>query len=253
MLTTFIKTDIIFDHIKEYKRGDIMQNIIDAIVADFNESGYLIVRMVLAGVCGVVIGYERSRRQKDAGIRTHMIVALGAALAMIVSKYGFFDLLQFEGLRADASRIASNVITGVGFLGAGVIFVKDVSIKGLTTAAGIWTTASVGLAIGAGMYTVALGATVLMVMFQLVFHKFFTRLENTVNEFTVTLSDSLNAVKDFRSMLEENKILIEKCKMIRNSDSTVTLDITIKKARTTSMDQILLIAEQNEDIISFEI
>ncbi len=230
-----------------------MQTIIDAIYADFNESGYLLVRMVLAGFCGVIIGYERSRRQKDAGIRTHMIVALGAALAMIVSKYGFFDLLQFEGLRADASRIASNVITGVGFLGAGVIFVKDVSIKGLTTAAGIWTTASVGLAVGAGMYTVALGATLLMVLFQLVFHRFFTRLENTVNEFTVTLSDSLNAVKDFRAMLEKNKILVEKCKMSRNVDSTITLDITIKKARTTSMDEILLIAEQNEHIISVEI
>lgn len=230
-----------------------MQAIIDAIYNDFSESGYLLVRMVLAGFCGVVIGFERSRRQKDAGIRTHMIVALGAALAMIVSKYGFFDLLQFEGLRADASRIASNVITGVGFLGAGVIFVKDVSIKGLTTAAGIWTTASVGLAIGAGMYTVALGATLLMVLFQLVFHKFFTRLENTVNEFTVTISDSLNAVKDFRAMLEDNKILVEKCKMSRNSDSTITLDITIKKARTTSMDEILLIAEQNEHIISVEI
>ncbi len=230
-----------------------MQAILDSIYTDFNENGYLLVRMVLAGVCGVVIGYERSRRQKDAGIRTHMIVALGAALAMIVSKYGFFDLLQFEGLRADASRIASNVITGVGFLGAGVIFVKDVSIKGLTTAAGIWTTASVGLAVGAGMYTVALGATVLMVLFQLVFHKFFTRLENTVNEFTVTLSDSLNAVKDFRAMLEENKILVENCKMSRNDDSTITLDITIKKARTTSMDEILLIAEQNEHIISVEI
>lgn len=230
-----------------------MQAILDSIYTDFNENGYLLLRMVLAGVCGVVIGYERSRRQKDAGIRTHMIVALGAALAMIVSKYGFFDLLQFEGLRADASRIASNVITGVGFLGAGVIFVKDVSIKGLTTAAGIWTTASVGLAVGAGMYTVALGATVLMVLFQLVFHKFFTRLENTVNEFTVTLSDSLNAVKDFRAMLEENKILVEKCKMSRNDDSTITLDITIKKARTTSMDEILLIAEQNEHIISVEI
>lgn len=230
-----------------------MQALIDAVYNDFSESGYLLVRMVLAGFCGVVIGYERSRRQKDAGIRTHMIVALGAALAMIVSKYGFFDLLQFEGLRADASRIASNVITGVGFLGAGVIFVKDVSIKGLTTAAGIWTTASVGLAIGAGMYTVALGATVLMVLFQLVFHRFFTRLENTVNEFTVTISDSVNAVKDFRSMLEKNKILVEKCKMSRNGDSTVTLDITIKKARTTSMDEILLIAEQNEHIISVEI
>ncbi len=230
-----------------------MQEIFDSLYTDFSESVFFLVRMVLAGFCGVIIGYERSRRQKDAGIRTHMIVALGAALAMIVSKYGFFDLLQFEGLRADASRIASNVITGVGFLGAGVIFVKDVSIKGLTTAAGIWTTASVGLAIGAGMYSVALGATLLMVLFQLVFHKFFTRLENTVNEFTVTLSDSVNAVKDFRTLLEKNKILIEKCKMSRNDDSTVTLDITIKKARTTSMDEILLIAEQNEHIISVEI
>lgn len=230
-----------------------MENVINAVIADFSESGYLLVRMVIAGFCGVLIGFERSRRQKDAGIRTHMIVALGAALAMIVSKYGFFDLLQFEGLRADASRIASNVITGVGFLGAGVIFVRDVSIKGLTTAAGIWTTASVGLAVGAGMYTVAVGATLLMVIFQFVFHKFFSRLENTVNEFTVTISDSLNAVKDFRAMLEKNKILVEKCKMSRNSDSTVTLDITIKKARTTSMDEILLIAEQNEHIISVEI
>ncbi len=230
-----------------------MENVINAVMTDFSENGYLLVRMILAGFCGVLIGFERSRRQKDAGIRTHMIVALGAALAMIVSKYGFFDLLQYEGLRADASRIASNVITGVGFLGAGVIFVRDVSIKGLTTAAGIWTTASVGLAVGAGMYTVAIGATLLMVLFQLVFHKFFSRLENTVNEFTVIISDSLNAVKDFRAMLEKNKILVEKCKMSRNPDSTITLDITIKKARTTSMDEILLIAEQNEHIISVEI
>ncbi len=230
-----------------------MENIFNLILEDINESGYWLLRLIVAGICGATIGFERSRRQKDAGIRTHMIVALGAALAMVVSKYGFFDLLEFEGLRADASRIASNVITGVGFLGAGVIFVKDVSIKGLTTAAGIWATASVGLAIGAGMYTVAIGATILMVVFQFVFHKFFSRLENTVNEFTVTISDDVNAVKNFRSMLAENKILVEKCKMSRNMDSTVTLDITIKKARTTSMDEILLIAEQDEDILSVEI
>ncbi len=230
-----------------------MDNLLNAIMADVQESGYMLFRLLIAGICGVVIGFERSRRQKDAGIRTHMIVALGAALAMVVSKYGFFDLLQFEGLRADASRIASNVITGVGFLGAGVIFVKDVSIKGLTTAAGIWATASVGLAVGAGMYTVAIGSTILMVVFQFVFHKFFSRLENTVNEFTVVVNDNADAVKNFRSMLEEKKILVEKCKMTRNSDSTITLDITIKKARTTSMDEIMLIAEQNENIITVEI
>lgn len=225
----------------------------DELIADLSANGYLLFRMILSGVCGSIIGLERSRRQKDAGIRTHMIVALGAALAMIVSKYGFFDLLQYDGLRADASRIASNVITGVGFLGAGVIFVRDVSIKGLTTAAGIWATASVGLAIGAGMYTVGIGATLLMVAFQLFFHRFFRRLENTANEFTVVVNDNPEAVKNFRSMLEEQKIIVEKCKMTRNDDSTVTLDITIKKARTTSMDEIMLIAEKNEDVISVEI
>ena len=225
----------------------------DEMINDLNENGYMLLRMVIAGICGSVVGLERSRRQKDAGIRTHMLVAFGAALAMLVSKYGFFDLLQFEGLRADASRIASNVITGVGFLGAGVIFVRDVSIKGLTTAAGIWATASVGLAIGAGMYTVGIGATIVMVLFQLTFHRFFRSLENTANEFTVIINDNPVAVKKFRAMLEEQKIIVEKCKMTRNGDSTVTLDITIKKARTTSMDEIMLICESNEDVVLVEI
>lgn len=229
-----------------------MENIFQELFADLAENGNLLLRMIVASICGVFIGFERSRRQKDAGIRTHMIVALGAALAMIVSKYGFFDLLQYEGLRADASRIASNVITGVGFLGAGVIFVRDVSIKGLTTAAGIWATASVGLAIGSGMYTVGIGASILMIVFQLVFHRFFSRLENTVNEFTVVINDSPDAVKNFRKMLADNKLFVEKCKMTRNPDSTVILDITIKKARTTSMDEIMLIAEQSDEIISVE-
>lgn len=230
-----------------------MEVLLNALIADIKESGPWLIRLAFAAICGIAVGFERSRRQKDAGIRTHMIVAMGAALAMIVSKYGFFDLLQFEGLRADASRIASNVITGVGFLGAGVIFVKDVSIKGLTTAAGIWATASVGLAIGAGMYTIGIGATVIMVIFQLVFHKFFQSFENTVNEFRVTLNDNPEALKTFRAMLEDNKILIEQCKMTRNKNSTISLDIMIKKSRSTSMDEIMLIAEQDDDVISVEL
>jgi len=230
-----------------------MKEVLLEVLSDINGNWFLIIRMLLSALCGIFIGYERSRRQKDAGIRTHMIVALGAALAMIVSKYGFFDLLEYEGLRADASRIASNVITGVGFLGAGVIFVKDISIKGLTTAAGIWATASVGLAIGAGMYTVGIGASLVMIIFQLCFHRFFRRLENTVNEFTVVIRDNNDSVKKFRDTLENNKVLIEKCKMTRNNDQTVILDITIKKARSTSMDEILLVTEQNPDVLSVEI
>lgn len=212
-----------------------------------------ILRMLVACFCGAFIGLERSRRQKDAGIRTHMIVALGAAMIMIVSKYGFFDLLQYEGLRADASRIASNVVTGVGFLGAGVIFVRDVSIKGLTTAAGIWTTAGVGLAIGAGMYPLGIAATVLMIVSQLILHRYFSRLENTANEFTVVVTDTKDSVKNLKDKLAEKNISVSKCNIIRNNDSTLTLDITVKKSRMISMDEIMLLIEQDDSIISVDI
>lgn len=212
-----------------------------------------ILRMLVACLCGAVIGLERSRRQKDAGIRTHMIVALGAAMIMIVSKYGFFDLLQYEGLRADASRIASNVVTGVGFLGAGVIFVRDVSIKGLTTAAGIWTTAGVGLAVGAGMYPLGIAATVLMVISQLILHRYFSRLENTANEFTVVVTDTKDSVKNLKEKLAKKNISVAKCNITRNNDSTLTLDVTVKKSRTISMDEIMLLIEQDDSIISVDI
>ena len=181
------------------------------------------------------------------------MVALGSALTIIVSKYGFFDVVIYDGISLDASRIAASVTTGVSFLGAGVIFVRDVSIKGLTTAAGIWTTAAVGLAIGSGLYTVGICATALMIFFQLIMHKFFSRLENTVNEFSVTVNNSPNVVSDFRAKLKQNNITVEKCKMTRNPDQTITLDITIKKARTTSMDEIMLIADNDENIISVDI
>ena len=106
-----------------------------------------IFRLFVAGVLGAIIGLDREYRAKEAGFRTHFLVACGSALFMIVSKYAFGDLALDENLRVDASRIASNVVTGVSFLGAGVIFVKEQSIRGLTTAAGIWATAGLGLAI----------------------------------------------------------------------------------------------------------
>ena len=211
------------------------------------------IRMFAACFCGAVIGLERSRRQKDAGIRTHMIVALGSALIMIVSKYGFMDILQFEGLRADASRIASNVVTGVGFLGAGVIFVRDVSIKGLTTAAGIWATAGVGLAIGAGMYPLGIAATLLMVISQLILHRFFSRLENTANEFTVVVTDTKDSVKNLKEKLASKNISVEKCSITRNNDSTLTLDVIVKKSRLITMDEIMLLIEQDDSIVSVDI
>ena len=101
----------------------------------------LFLRVIVASVLGYMIGYERKNRDKSAGMRTHAIVALGAALMMVVSKYGFYDVEK-----VDSSRVAAQIVSGVGFLGAGVIFVRNNTVSGLTTAAGLWTTAGVGMA-----------------------------------------------------------------------------------------------------------
>ena len=105
------------------------------------------VRLVAACLCGAAIGFERSKRFKGAGLRTHIIVCCGAALMMIISKYGFADMTSMDGIMfngtrgADSARIAAQVVSGISFLGAGVIFKHGSSIRGLTTAAGVWATA----------------------------------------------------------------------------------------------------------------
>lgn len=131
----------------------------------FIEAMYLI-RIVLAGICGVFVGYERKNRGKGAGVRTHMMVALASALMMVVSKYGFTDTVG-----ADPSRVASTIVTGVGFLGAGIIYVHNRNVLGLTTAAGIWATVGIGMAIGAGMYIIGIFSAVIVVLARIVLHK----------------------------------------------------------------------------------
>ena len=127
-------------------------------------------RLVFAAGLGAVIGFEREWRAKEAGLRTHFLVAMGSALVMIVSKYGFIDLTLangdfFPGTRgADPARIAAQVIGGISFLGAGVIVLHKRFIMGLTTAATIWTTSAIGLAVGAGIYIVPCVATVLVLV-----------------------------------------------------------------------------------------
>mgnify|MGYP004554340771 FL=1 len=138
-----------------------------------------VIRMIIACLCGILIGFERKNRSKEAGIRTHCVVACASALMMIVSKYAFSDMLIGEnGVRgADTARIAAQVVSGVGFLGAGMIFVHKNTITGLTTAAGIWATSGVGLAIGAGMYIVGISATSIIIMMQVFLHKNFQWLK----------------------------------------------------------------------------
>ncbi|MDE6060524.1 MAG: MgtC/SapB family protein [Clostridia bacterium] len=123
-----------------------------------------LIGVLLAVVLGFAIGFERKLRFKEAGIRTHTIVCFGAAIMMVVSKYGF------DGLEADVSRVAAQIVSGVGFLGAGIIMFRGQKMHGLTTAAGVWATAGIGMACGAGMYIFATGGTVILIFIQCFLH-----------------------------------------------------------------------------------
>jgi putative Mg2+ transporter-C (MgtC) family protein len=119
----------------------------------------LIWRLGLALLLSAAIGLDRELRQKAAGLRTYTLVGLGAALFLLISKYGFFDVLG-EDVVLDPSRVAAQIVSGIGFIGAGLIFVRRDSVRGLTTAAGVWLTAAVGAAAGASLPVLAIATTV---------------------------------------------------------------------------------------------
>ena len=137
-----------------------------------------IIRLFIAALLGGVIGLDREYRAKDAGFRTHFLVALGSAMFMLVSQFGFPDVVGTTGYRLDPSRVASQVVSGIGFIGAGtIIFRKSENVvSGLTTAAGLWVVAAIGLACGGGMYMLSIASTLLVLVglecFNFFLHKF---------------------------------------------------------------------------------
>src|SRR5690554_2893327 len=126
------------------------------------ETSEFLIRLLIGAICGAVIGIERERKEWAAGMRTHMMVSVGATLYMLISLYGFNEVLKNDKISLDPSRVASQVVTGIGFLGAGtIIFLRQGVIKGLTTASGLWTVAGIGLAIGGGMYVAGIATTII--------------------------------------------------------------------------------------------
>ena len=124
----------------------------------------ILIRLALASLFGALIGLERERKDWAAGLRTHMLVSVGSCLIMIVSAFGFADILGTEHVSLDPSRVAAQVVSGIGFIGAGtILFLKQGAVRGLTTAAGLWTVAAIGLATGGGLYFAA-GATTIIAL-----------------------------------------------------------------------------------------
>lgn len=216
-------------------------------------------RVLIACVCGGIIGFERSKRLKEAGVRTHIIVCCAAALMMIISKYGFADLYGFggaegffEGARgADPARIAAQIVSGVSFLGAGVIFHTGNSVKGLTTAAGIWATAGIGMAIGAGMYPLGLFVTLMIFLSQFLMHKFEIggdALCTSQLRFTVKNTEAFRKaidryIKDLKCQVLENKVKFDE-------DGYVSYNMTIRTTREITIEELNFFLESNGEVKS---
>ena len=147
----------------------------------------ILLRLIIAGVLGAIIGYEREIRAKGAGVRTHLLVALGAALFMIISQYGFAGAERF-----DAARVAAGVVTGIGFLGGGIIMKKN-HVSGLTTAAGLWVTGAIGMSAGCGLYVMSVSCTllVLICLEALNYYSFKFGLREVTAEFSASNEDDL--------------------------------------------------------------
>jgi putative Mg2+ transporter-C (MgtC) family protein len=141
--------------------------------------------LLAAFILSMMIGVEREIRQKSAGLRTHTLVGVGAALFMLISKYGFNDVLRSGLVELDPSRMAAQIVSGVGFLGAGLIFVRRDSVRGLTTAAAVWVTAAVGAACGAGLPILAAAATIIYLVVALTFPALTNHLPHSTTVFSV--------------------------------------------------------------------
>ena len=178
------------------------------------------IRVLIAAVLGGSIGYERHLRDKGVGIRTHTIIAVTSAVFMILSKYAFVDLVDFAGTKgADPARIAAQVVSGISFLGAGIIFKQGrASVKGLTTAAGMWATASIGMTIGAGLYWLSLFVTGLLIFIQWFFHKYNFGNQLSEQEIEIKMKDDPELIDSFYSFLNERKHHIEESRIHRSPD-----------------------------------
>jgi putative Mg2+ transporter-C (MgtC) family protein len=202
----------------------------------------VLLRLALAAALGAAIGLERELREREAGLRTHLLVSLGSALFTIVSAYGFHAFLASGAnvVRADPTRIAAQIVTGIGFLGAGAIIRQGLSVRGLTTAATLWVVAAIGLAAGAGYYSAAVATTVLVLVslwpLRIVAHRFFLRFRPDREQLLVDLAPGRSAAPVLAAV-EETGGRIESLSIIGDEERrsvALEVDLTEEARRETT-------------------
>ncbi|MDQ8003538.1 MAG: MgtC/SapB family protein [Pedobacter sp.] len=207
----------------------------------------ILIRIIVAAVLGGIIGLEREQKEWVAGLRTHIIVTVGAALAMIVSIHGYEDVLGKSGFDIDPSRVAAQVVSGVGFLGAGtIIFLKKEVIKGLTTAASIWSMAVIGLAAGGGMYWAAVIAT-LLILFVLggikwIEKRFFIKGSCTVVELKMPVG-ALSRITEIEKLFRKHHIPFDEVSFSVDQ-ATQTNDFVLSFDKKQQQEKVLKALEE---------
>ena len=209
------------------------------------------VRLILAVVCGGAIGLTRSVKRRGAGFKTHALVCLGSALVMMTGQYIYVDF----GAISDIARLAAQVISGVGFLGVGTIMVtRDNHVKGLTTAAGVWVTAAIGLSIGSGLYFVGIAATVITILGQILLHGKIRFLSSPRTEtLMLQIVDNADAIKLLQDIFEDNEIIILNLKSKRDEKSSlINVEVIIRVYESFNMTKFLNILQSKDFIKSLE-
>ena len=209
-------------------------------------------RLVLAALFGTIIGLDREYREKEAGFRTHFLVSLGSALMMIVSQYGFSEILTHDGVSLDPSRIAAQVVSGIGFIGAGTIIFNHQIVRGLTTAASLWATAGIGLTAGAGMSWLALAATILTLValegLSLVFRSLGSR--RMVVVFSASdrtgVADTLDRIRTDGYMVVSYEVVPQ---VVGGDGITYRVTMVVKAKPGSDKKQLLALLRENTDII----
>lgn len=209
-------------------------------------------RLVLAALFGTIIGLDREYREKEAGFRTHFLVSLGSALMMIVSQYGFSEILTHDGVSLDPSRIAAQVVSGIGFIGAGTIIFNHQIVRGLTTAASLWATAGIGLTAGAGMSWLALAATILTLValegLSLVFRSLGPR--RMVVVFSASdrtgVADTLDRIRTDGYMVVSYEVVPQ---VVGGDGITYRVTMVVKAKPGSDNNQLLALLRENTDII----
>ena len=187
-----------------------------------------IFRVFVAALLGGMIGFEREYRAKEAGLRTHFLVAMGSALFMIVSQYGFNAVLG-TSITLDPSRVAAQVVSGIGFIGAGTIIFQKHVIKGLTTAAGLWVTSAIGLACGSGLYLLSVASTLLVLLCLETIFLILMRIGSRTISVTISTTER-EKIKKVVNQLREDCVTMDSYEMKRHGELfVVSMELKVKR------------------------